>query len=98
MVFLVIAVLNGVLAMYAKKLIPEKPTVVKFFHNIMSVLAFLTGMISLISSFDMSFFGLLEPRRTSQTGLQVICSLTVIFTLYGPLITMYEQVKDMFGC
>ena len=83
MVFLVLGVLQGFAAFYAKKLkVYIKPVYNKLLHILMATVCFVTGMVSLIYGYKKN-----TVKRNSteeiRMGLTILAIITTILSLIG---------------
>ncbi|CAO1344119.1 unnamed protein product [Diamesa hyperborea] len=93
MVFLVLGVLQGFTAFYAKELkVYIKPVYNKFLHILMATVCFVTGMVSLIYGYKKN-----TVKRNStddiRLGLTIFAIITTILSLVGAIKTVFQQVK-----
>lgn len=100
-VFLVVSMLNGVLSLFSvdlKRFV--KPVYNKLFHSTMSVVCFVTGMVSLIYGYETGFIqrSLLKSESTHHAvWLEAGTGLTILLSLPGVCKTMYNQVKGLIS-
>lgn len=84
MVLLIISMLQGVWAYFAYDLRSYlKPITSRFLHNVVSVLCFVIGMISLAFAYPMGIDHGAFDSVEVQWSLTVIAILTTILTLIG---------------
>jgi len=94
-IFMMIAFLNGTLALWA----PEirrwiKPVYSKFFHNVIGIVAFAVGMASISYGYDLHDFA---NRSTLQIrhALKWAAYITAVLSLIGAVRSLYGQAKGV---
>lgn len=95
MVFLLIGILQGIGAYYAKNLKSYiKPIYSKFLHNLSAVICFIVGMVSLIYGY---LGGMMVPYSTDEIRfcLIVFAIITIILSLIGTIKTTFQQFKTV---
>lgn len=101
MVFMVISLVNGVAALFAMDLKRfVKPVYNKIFHSTMSIVCFVTGMVSLIYGYETGFMKRVIVANDDAhhlVWLEVGTGLTILFSLPGVCSTLYYQIKGIFS-
>lgn len=96
-IFLILTIISGCPALFSLELRKYiKPLFSKATHNLLSVLSYLTGMISIIYAYDTKWAIQNDPGEVRFIMMWSL-SFVTIFTLIGPLKTGYGQVKDFIS-
>ncbi|KAG4067564.1 hypothetical protein HA402_005336 [Bradysia odoriphaga] len=92
-VFLMIGLCNGCLALWSIELRKMfRPVVLKCLHNFIGVTAVVLGIVSLYYGYEKKFM-VRNSNKDVQMALKVVAIVTIIFSLTGPMQSMYRQVK-----
>jgi Eukaryotic cytochrome b561 len=96
-IFLILTIISGCPALFSLELRRFiKPLFSKATHNLLSVLSYTTGMVSIINAYDTRWAIQNDPGEIR--FIMIWClSFILVFTLIGPLKTGYGQVKDLIA-
>lgn len=95
LVFMFITVGNGVFNLYNQELAKYvKPVYQKAFHNVLGIVTFVIGMVSIYYGYNFRFVKNLVPAVMCDT-LQIFTIITIVLSVYGALRALYFQLKQM---
>lgn len=89
-----LGILNGTSALWSRELMRlMRPVYTKLFHNVVGILAFVTGMVSLIYGFNKLRYNI---TRDVIVALQVLCGITLVISLIGAAGSLKRLVEGAF--
>lgn len=96
-IFLLITLLSGISNLFAPELRKYiSPLLSKFFHNLIALAAFVTGMVSIIIAYLTKSWIIRGDPGNIRIWMVVFLSFSIVLTLIGPLKSMFFQIENKF--
>jgi hypothetical protein len=97
-VFLVLTTVSGCSALFSPELKRYlRPVLNKTLHNLLALVAFITGMISIIVAYlTKSWISRNDPGNMRYV-MSWLVSFIILFTLIGPLKTLWSQLRALLS-
>lgn len=97
-IFLCLSILSGCSALFSGKIKTFlRPIFSKFFHNVFAIFSFIFGIIAMIISYNTrSFARDIDPGNMRYAMIGFL-SCILLFTLIGPLKTLFRHFGIMFS-
>lgn len=97
MVFMCITIVNGLANLYNQELAKWiKPVYQKAVHNILGIVTFVIGMVSIYYSYNFRWVTSRIPAQMCDT-LRILTIVTLVLSLFGALRALYLQMKQMLS-
>lgn len=96
-IFLVLSMLSGIVALFPMKLRKLlRPIFSKMYHNIFAITSFVFGMVSIIIGYNTrSPTKSIDPGNMNLAVIGLVAAVLAI-TLIGPLKTLYQSLRTFF--
>ncbi|CAG9798733.1 unnamed protein product [Chironomus riparius] len=95
-IFLILSIISGCSALYSIELKRYlKPIFSKFIHNLLAIIAFVTGIISVIIAYDTKSWAKKHDPGNVRVLMMWLLAFIIIFTLIGPIKTLWNHLKTI---